>query len=359
MFYIIIILAIIILFYAIYYVLSKMKNISFIKQINNKYLRLLCLVLPLVILYIIIGLVNFVIVLLHLMFFIFISEIVMKIVNKSIKKNYSYNYAYLIGLMITVIYLGIGIYLNYHVFETHYVIYTNKDLGSENFRIIQISDAHMGTTFDGEEFYRKIQKLSNIECDIVVITGDFVDDDTKRSDMEKSIEAFEELKPKYGIYYVNGNHDKGYYQSRDFSYDDLVSKFKEHNVHVLEDDIANINDYIYLIGRKDRSDPSRKSIDELTMNLDKKKYVIDLNHQPNDYQNEMNKVDLVLSGHTHGGQLIPLGLIGILMHANDEVYGLHTRGSTNFIVNSGISDWAIMFKTGTYSEIGIIDITNS
>ena len=72
----------------------------------------------------------------------------------------------------------------------------------------------------------------------------------------------------------------------------------------------------------------------------------------------MNKVDLVLSGHTHGGQLFPLGYIGLLMGANDEFYGLHQRENTNFIVNSGISDWAIDFKTGTFSEVGIIDIKN-
>ncbi len=82
-----------------------------------------------------------------------------------------------------------------------------------------------------------------------------------------------------------------------------------------------------------------------------------LDHQPNDYDNEAESgADLVLSGHTHGGQLFPLGLFGVLLGSNDKTYGIETRDNTTFIVNSGISDWAIKFKTGTKSEYGVITI---
>ena len=98
-------------------------------------------------------------------------------------------------------------------------------------------------------------------------------------------------------------------------------------------------------------------IKELTSSLDKSKYMIDLNHQPNDYENEKNeKIDLVLSGHTHGGQLFPLGYIGLLFNANDMFKGIKKVDNTTFVVNTGISDWAIDFKTGTKSEYVIIDI---
>lgn len=70
------------------------------------------------------------------------------------------------------------------------------------------------------------------------------------------------------------------------------------------------------------------------------------------------KMDLVLSGHTHGGQLFPL--MTIENHSNiaedDRVYGYEKRGNTNFIVTSGISDWAIKFKTGCKSEYLLINI---
>ena len=66
--------------------------------------------------------------------------------------------------------------------------------------------------------------------------------------------------------------------------------------------------------------------------------------------------DLVLSGHTHGGHVFPAGQIGMLMGANDCLYGTQRRGDTDFVVTSGISGWGIPFKTGAISEFVVIDI---
>ena len=55
--------------------------------------------------------------------------------------------------------------------------------------------------------------------------------------------------------------------------------------------------------------------------------------------------------------MFPVGLTGELSGANDKTYGLETRGNTNFIVTSGISDWEFIFKTGTFSEFCVIDIS--
>lgn len=84
-----------------------------------------------------------------------------------------------------------------------------------------------------------------------------------------------------------------------------------------------------------------------------------LDHQPHDYDAEAaSGVDLVLSGHTHGGQLIPLVQLirWFHLHGDDAVYGQERRGDTDFLVTSGISDWAILFKTGCRSEYVIIEI---
>ena len=93
--------------------------------------------------------------------------------------------------------------------------------------------------------------------------------------------------------------------------------------------------------------------------VDPSRYVIVLDHQPNDYDAEAaSEMDLVLSGHTHGGHIFPAGLIGKLSGANDRNYGTETRGSTAFVVTSGISGWGIPYKTFTISEFVIIDIEN-
>ncbi|MDE6965570.1 MAG: serine/threonine protein phosphatase, partial [Clostridiales bacterium] len=102
---------------------------------------------------------------------------------------------------------------------------------------------------------------------------------------------------------------------------------------------------------------NRAEISELTKDLDDGKYQIVINHQPTDYANETAAgVDLVLSGHTHGGQMFPIGLVSDLFGLNDMVYGHEKRGATNFIVTSGISDWAIDYKTGCFSEFVVIDV---
>ena len=355
MLYIMLFLIILLIIFIIYYIVKRFQKFSFIKNINNKLLKFIISILPILILFLLFNFVNFAVIIIHLAIFMLLSELIIKLIKMKNKKEFNRYYAGITGILLTIVYLGLGAYLDYHVNYTYYEIKSAKEIG-DNFRIIQISDSHIGATFDGNGFKKHMEKLKSVESDIVVVTGDFVDDDTTKEDMIDSVKALSILNPKYGIYMISGNHDKGYFNTRNFTYDDMKEELNKYNIKLLEDEIIEINDYISLIGRKDRSDKDRKSIDELVSNLNSSKYIIDLNHQPNDYKNEMNKVDLVLSGHTHGGQLFPLGYIGLLMGSNDEFYGLHKRENTNFIVNSGISDWAIDFKTGTFSEIGIIDI---
>ena len=351
-------LAFVILLLIIVYLVKSFTKLDIVKKQKKKYKKVLLSLIPLIpiiLLFIIFNVVNAVVILIHLAIFILLTQIVFSVIKKN-KKDY---YVILIGIILTIIYLSIGVYLDYNVSETHYEIETNKDIGTDTFRIIQLSDSHIGSTFDGEGFKKHIEEISKVESDIVVITGDFVDDNTSKEDLIISCEAFSLLKPKYGIYLVYGNHDKGYFTYRSFNETDIVNELEKNNVRILRDEVVELTDRIYLIGRDDKSNQDRKSIEELTSNLDKTKYIIDLNHQPNDYENEKNaKVDLVLSGHTHGGQLFPLGYVGLLLKANDAFYGLEKRDNTNFIVNSGISDWEMDFKTGTKSEYVIIDIIN-
>lgn len=85
--------------------------------------------------------------------------------------------------------------------------------------------------------------------------------------------------------------------------------------------------------------------------------MIVLDHQPRDYEAQAAaKVDLVLSGHTHGGQMLPLAPLVRKLGSNDMVYGYEKRDNTDFIVTSGISDWEIKFKTGCKSEFVVVDV---
>ena len=262
-----------------------------------------------------------------------------------------------LAIVVTVVYLGIGWYLAHHVVQTNYALTTAKDLGGESVRIAQISDSHLGSTFDGEQFAVYMQRVQETQPDLVVVTGDFVDDDSTREDMEISCRALGKLQTTYGVYFIWGNHDRGYGGYRNFTWADLESCLAENNVHLLADESVLLGDHLCLIGREDRSYPGRASMEELMRDIDKDRYIIVLDHQPHDFAaQQQTGADLVLCGHTHGGQMFPVGILGEVSGANEKTYGLETRGSTSYIVNSGISDWAIPFKTGCIAEYGIIDV---
>lgn len=318
---------------------------------------------PLII-YALIDTVNGVVVMVHIMVIWAIGDLIGKILKRVLKdKKLPWGHFYMTGAIVIVFcvgYLSFGWYLAHHVVETDYVVETKKDIGVNSLRIAQISDSHIGATFDGEGFANHMTTIANANPDVIVVTGDYVDDDTEREDMEAACEALWRIHPKYGIYFVYGNHDKGYMRYRDFDDKILRECLTRNDIKILEDETVNVVGNIYITGRKDKSEErrdGRKSMEELSSGMDKNAFNIVLDHQPNDYDAEQAAgVDLVLSGHTHGGQFIPIGVLGVLTGLNDKTYGEEKRGDTTFIVNSGIGDWALDYKTGTVAEFGIIDI---
>ena len=340
------------------YIVKLTHNITK-KYFNSKLLCWLISFIPLLFFIpgLFIDMVNAIVVDIHLIVIVILTKLMFYIMQKIIKKNVNELIILSCGVIITSLLLIHAYYLAHHVQKTDYTVYTTKDLGVDNFRIIQVSDSHLGATMDGKKFSEYMMEINKLNPDIVVVTGDFVDDDTPYKYMVDGAQGLGVLKTKYGVYFIYGNHDKGYYNKRSYTDVDIRKELKDNNVTILEDNYIEITDNIILIGRADAEVKNRVSAEDLTKKIDKNKYIIMLDHQPNDYENEIKAgVDLVLSGHTHGGQLFPLGQLGLMLGANDRIYGLEKRDNTTFIVNSGISDWAIKFKTGTIAEYSIIDI---
>lgn len=266
------------------------------------------------------------------------------------------------AIILSLLSLLCGWYLDHHVWEKEYTFYTSKL--KEPLKIVMFADSHIGTTFKADVFVKHLKSMQAHNPDMVIIAGDYIDDDTKKDDMIASTKALGKMQTKYGVYFVFGNHDEGYYgkEYRGYSGLDLVKELKKNGVNVLVDDVKLLNNEIYIVGRKDASAEKerrggRLTMADLTRPLDKSKYIITIDHQPNDYKAQTEaKVDLVLSGHTHGGQLFPLNQVGKWIGANDLIYGHEKRDKTDFIVTSGISDWSIKFKTGTKSEYVIINL---
>ncbi len=344
------------------YVTVRVHRFSRIKRVAEKH-RLLAWLLSLVPvaavgLFALINTFTMMVVLIHLFVAFVICDFITFILRKAAKRTFGYDAQIAAAILLTVIYLGLGWFLAHHVFMTDYTFRTEKDLGGD-LRIVAIADAHIGITLDGEDFAAQMERVQETQPDVVVIVGDFVDDDTEKQDMLDACRALGRLDTACGVYFVFGNHDMGYYHYRNFTSSELRQALADNGVTVLEDESVLIGNRFYIVGRRDRSMRERADAAALTQPLDKSKYIILLDHQPNDYENEAQSgADLVLSGHTHGGHIFPAGQIGLATGANDRIYGVEVRNETTFVVTSGISGWGIPFKTGTCSEFVVIDITS-
>lgn len=299
---------------------------------------------------------NAIIILLSVLMFFLIYGLVFRIIGAVRKKEFKCNWQGWLALVTSAVYLAVGYFLCFHIWQKDYHLTTDKDIGK--LRIALFADSHLSTTFDGEGFAEQLERIQAQSPDIVLIAGDFVDDSTKLEDMLRACAALGSMDTKYGVWYCYGNHDKGYYngEHRGFSAADLEAELTKNGVHVLVDEHVTV-DNITIIGRRDSTDTPRAEMSELMKGIPSDSYNIVLDHEPNDYDSEAAaNADLVVSGHTHGGQLFPVTYVGEWFGINDATYGYERRKNTDFIVTSGISDWEILFKTGTKSEYVIINI---
>ena len=266
------------------------------------------------------------------------------------------------ALMLCAGYFGSGWVAEHHVRTTRYAFTTGKFAGKV--RIVQITDAHLGATYHADRFAEYMDGIAALKPDIMVVTGDFVDDDTSREDMLGACAALARTRPAHGVFFVYGNHDKGYFpeERRGWTNAEMREALEAAGVTVLEDEWVRLACGVTVAGRRDlslsRPDDPRKSAAELLADADAGTYLLMLDHQPADFEGEAaSGADLVLCGHTHGGQFIPINHAGEWLGINDLTYGHECRGATDFIVSSGISNWTFRFKTGCFSEIVVIDVT--
>lgn len=342
---------------ALFFLVTRVRRFSFMRAFAQEHTAsswlLAFALVGLLFLFAFINLYSVVIIVLHLALIWLLCDFAAWIVRRIRKTEPKRYVAGVTALLLTAIYLGAGWIAAHQIRQTTYTVETQKT--TEPLRVVLIADSHVGITLDGEGFAKTMARIQAVEPDLVALVGDFVDDDSQKADMQAACRALGELQTTYGVYFVYGNHDKGYFHNRDFTAEELRSALTENGVTILEDEGVLIGEQYALFGRKDRSMPDRLPMEALP--LDASRYTIVLDHQPNDYDAEAAAgADLVLSGHTHGGHVFPAGRIGLWMGANDAVYGVSTRGGTTFVVTSGLSGWAIPFKTGCFSEYVVIDV---
>lgn len=267
----------------------------------------------------------------------------------------------IVPIILTAIILAYGYWNMNDIVEKDYKIYTNKNIREEGYRVAMISDLHYGTVMNREKLQAVCNDIEESEPDIVVLCGDIVDEKTTIEQMKEVTEILGDIKSKYGVFYIYGNHDDARYSSiPSYTKDELKNELLLNNIHVLVDESYEINDDFVIVGRDDEGfskEEGRKSSEDLIANIDKSKFILLLDHQPSELNlNSSLGYDLQLSGHTHKGQIWPAGLISELFNFNELEYGYKKIGDYEIIVSSGISGWNYPIRTGSKSEYLIIDI---
>lgn len=259
-------------------------------------------------------------------------------------------------------------YVNMHnVVATEYTVTTEKDLGRD-YKIVFLSDMHTGISLDEEEIQAMCNEISEQKPDAVILGGDIVDESTTREQMHRVFELLGGIDSKYGIYFIYGNHDIPRHpdlDSGDFSAEELKNTITSQGIKILEDEVVNLDGKIALIGHRDASFrgneeiSERESIENLTKSIDKNKLLILLDHQPREYERAKNSgVDLVVSGHTHSGQIWPAGWVTTLIAPNEQNYGHEIDGKFHTIVSSGVAGWGFPIKTEKRAEYLVLTLTS-
>ena len=234
-----------------------------------------------------------------------------------------------------------------------------------NFRIVQVSDLH-NTEF-GEGNTKLIEILSELKPDIIVITGDLID--ARHTDIKIALDFVKGVVPIAPVYYVTGNHEANCSQ-----YGQLKAGLEMAGVTILEDEALQLEcggEMLTLIGISDPDFTIKGDIFNEVPGMVKAKmnsliddnnnYIILLSHRPELFETYVCcGVDLVLSGHTHGGQF-RLPFIGGIVAPNQGLFpkydsGLYTDGITNMVVSRGLGNSIIPFRFNNRPEVILVEL---
>ncbi|MBF0443259.1 MAG: metallophosphoesterase [Oligoflexales bacterium] len=225
------------------------------------------------------------------------------------------------------------------------------------FKIIQISDFHIGMPLSKRDTVETVvKKINDLNPDLVVLTGDIVDGSVPT--LKDIVAPIRNLKTKYGVFLATGNHE--YYASAP----DWIDEFSSLGIRMLLNEsivIGNQGAAFELAGIPDYNADKIMKTHEVDLGRTFKDHNPDLttiliSHQPKIiYDLDKYDVGLVLSGHTHGGQIWPWGL---LVHLTQPyIKGLHKyKGRTQVYVSQGTGYWGPPMRIGTKAEITLITI---
>ena len=234
----------------------------------------------------------------------------------------------------------------------------------DGYRIAHVSDLHNAEM--GEENEKLLTMLRDADPDMIAITGDLID--SRNTDIEVALQFIQEAVKIAPCYYVTGNHE-----ARVNEYSELKTGMEAAGIIILEDTRAEISlegKTITLIGINDPSyqtdylfgDAQTVVNSKLAeLHTDSDGYTILLSHRPELFDAYTDHdMDLVLSGHAHGGQF-RLPFIGGLVAPNQGLLpeydaGIYTEDNTNMLVSRGVGNSILPFRINNRPEVILIEL---
>ena len=267
-------------------------------------------------------------------------------------------------------------YQNRHL-ETTYYTYKAEQLGAdlEGYRIVQISDLH-NVKF-GKNNQKLVVRIRECEPDMIVLTGDLVD--SNHTNVDRAVQFVDEIVKICPVYYVTGNHE---YWLEKSEYDEPMDGLVSAGVVILDNQVVEISRgdaKFRLVGLDDRSlaDGTLEALlsdesirnnqaeqkEETADNEDsgEKELTVVLAHEPQYLARYAGTgVDLVLSGHAHGGQF-RLPFVGGIVAPDQGFLPEYTAGEyymngTEMIVSRGLGNSVIPVRLFNYPEIVCVDL---
>lgn len=224
----------------------------------------------------------------------------------------------------------------------------------KSYTIAQLSDVHIGGLIDAAFISTIVEQVNALGVDLIVITGDLIDTDVKRAN--SALDVLSHLRAEHGVYFVTGNHE--YFHG----VDGIIKKLKSLGVVVLENESRVIGEGksgFNLAGVYDifgyRAKHHIPDINTALADTNSALPTILLAHQPKFVEEVKSGVDLMLSGHTHGGQLYPFKYLVAL--AQPYIAGLYRHDEClQIYVNKGTGFWGPPMRLGASSEITYITL---
>ena len=218
----------------------------------------------------------------------------------------------------------------------------------KDMKILMISDTHINKMYSMEKLKKFVKYVNSLKPDVLLMVGDITDD--KLSDIKNKVKELGKLEAPLGIYYVLGNHET-YFDA--FTWE---AEFASLGWQVLHNSGVSIKDTgLYIAGLPDnRRFPI--NIKQALSRANDEEFRIILSHIPDiAHKIAENKVDLQVSGHTHGGQIFPFNFIS--KSANKGfLAGEYTLGNTKVLVSRGAGYWGPPMRLFAPNDIIMINL---